>query len=232
MSQKHRTHPRGERRQAFADRIRGVPLDRILCVSLDVSKYFHVVMIHNGLGEIITLDIFLSGFDRLWQAMEEARVRTQSRIVLVRMEPTGHYFENIARHMIKSNYRVTLNNSFAVKQNRDQHKMQGEKTDEIDVAAIGDLLRRRESTSYRPGKGLYLRLQQLDRVRLSRVKIERMLKNRILGHLDRIFPGLVLIGDEATRHYKHLLASDSWSCQTLQLKGVSAPGVGEALGEL
>ncbi len=54
MSKKLRTHLRGERGQAFADRMRGVPLDRILCVSLDVSKYFHVVMILNGLGEIIT----------------------------------------------------------------------------------------------------------------------------------------------------------------------------------
>ena len=220
MSRKQRTHLRGERGQAFADRMRGVSLDRMLCVSLDVSKYFHVVMIHNGLGEIITpmfeIDIFQSGFDRLCQATEAAKERTQAQVVLVGMEPTGHYFENIARRLLEANYRVTLLNSFAVKQNRDQHMMQREKTDEIDVAAIGDLLCRGEGTSYRPAEGLYLRLQQLDRVRLSRVKIERMLKNQILGHLDRIFPGLVLIGKEATRRYTPLFASDIWSCQTLQ----------------
>ena len=54
MSRKQRTHLRGKRGQAFADRIRGIALDHILCVSLDISKYFHVVMIHNGLGEIVT----------------------------------------------------------------------------------------------------------------------------------------------------------------------------------
>ncbi len=132
------------------------------------------------------------------------------------MEPTGHYFENIARALLKANDDVTLLNSFAVKQNRAQHMMQPEKTDEIDVAAIGDLLCRGEGSSYRPAEGLYLRLQQLDRVRLSRVKIERMLKNQILGHLDRIFPGLVLIGKEATQRYTPLFSSDLWSCQTQQ----------------
>ena len=51
MSRKKRTHLRGKRGQAFADKIRGIPLDRILCVSLDIHKYFHVVMLHNALGE-------------------------------------------------------------------------------------------------------------------------------------------------------------------------------------
>jgi hypothetical protein len=68
-----------------------------------------------------------------------------------------------------------LINSFAVKQNRDQQLMRREKTDPIDCAAIGDLLRRGEGTAYQPAIGLYLQLQQLDRLRLSKVKIETML---------------------------------------------------------
>ena len=31
----------------------GVNPEQILCVSLDISKYFHLVMLHNGLGEIV-----------------------------------------------------------------------------------------------------------------------------------------------------------------------------------
>ena len=69
MSRKRRTHLRGKRGQAFADKIRGIPLDRILCVSIDVHKYFHVVMIHNALGKIVTptfeIDIFQAGLNRL-----------------------------------------------------------------------------------------------------------------------------------------------------------------------
>jgi transposase len=195
-------------------------LDRILCVSLDISKYFHVVMMHNGLGEIVTptfeIDIFQTGFEQLCQAIDEAVAQMPAQVVLVGMEPTSHYFENLARHLRQHARPVTLINSYAVKQNRDQQLMRREKTDEIDVAAIGDLLRRGEGTLFRPASGGYLHLQHLDRVRLSKVKIRTMLKNQIVGHLDRIFPGLVLIGQEARQRYTPLFATDFWACRTLQ----------------
>lgn len=220
MSKKHTAHLRGTRGQAFADLTRGISSEHILCVSLDISKYFHVVMIHNGLGEIVTptfeIDIFQSGFDQLCQAMDQARSRTKAQLVLIGMEPTSHYFENLARHLLQRSQPVTLINSFAVKQNREQQLMRREKTDEIDVAAIGDLLRRGEGTPFKPPTGVYLQLQQLDRVRLGKVKIQAMLKNQILGHLDRIFPGLVLLGDEAKVRYTPLFEADFWTCQTLQ----------------
>ena len=166
MSKKRSTHLRGERGQAFANLIRGIPSEQILCVSLDISKYFHVVMIHNGLGEIVKpafeIDFYQSGFDQLCQAIDQAKAETQAQVVLVGMEPTSHYFENLARHLLQRPQPVTLLNSFAVKQNRDQQLMHHEKTDEIDCAAIGDLLRRGEGTPYKPAQGIYLQLQQLD----------------------------------------------------------------------
>ncbi len=220
MSPKARTHLRGERGQTFANQMRGLPPDRILCVSLDIGKYFHVVMIHNALGEIVTptfeIDIFRSGFDRLCGALDEALTRTQAQLVWVGMEPTSHYFENLARHLVARPQPMRLVNTYAVKENRNQQMMRCEKTDEIDVAAIGDLLRRGEGTLFQPITGMYLQLQHLDRIRLSKVKIQTMLKNQMIGHLDRIFPGLVLIGDEAKQRYTPLFATDFWECQTLQ----------------
>jgi len=220
MSKKHVSHLRGERGQAFAELIRGVSAERILCVSIDISKYFHVAMIHNGLGEIVLrpfdVDIYQSGFDQLCQAIERAKAQTQAQVVLVGMEPTSHYFENLARHLLADGQPVKLINSFSVKQNREQQLMRREKSDPIDVAAIGDLLRRGEGTLYQPATGLYLQLQQLDRVRLSKVKIANILKNQIIGHLDRIFPGLVLLDEGAKERYTPLFNVDFWKCQTLQ----------------
>jgi transposase len=220
MSRKKRTHLRGKRGQAFADLIRGVLLEHILCVSIDVHKYFHLVMIHNALGEIVTptfeIDIFQTGFDRLCHAMDEAIARIGAQVVLVGLEPTSHYFENLARHLRQRPQPVTLINSYAVKENRNQQMMHHEKDDDIDTAAIGDLLHRGEGTPYQPAQGIYLQMQHLDRVRLSKVKMQSMVKNQILGHLDRIFPGLVIIGDEAQARYEPLFATDFWSCQTMQ----------------
>jgi transposase len=116
-------------------------------------------MIHNGLGEIVTptfeVDIYQSGFDQLCQAIEHAKTRTHAQVVLVGLEPTSHSFENLARHLLARPQPVTLINSFAVKQNREQQLMRREKTDQIDVAAIGDLLRRGEGTPYKPPTGVY-----------------------------------------------------------------------------
>jgi len=168
---------------------------------VDIGKYFHVGMIHNALGEIVTptfeIDIFQSGFTALCAAIDEASARCRAKVVLTGLEPTGHYFENLARHLRARPQPVTLVNSYAVKQNRSQQMMRREKTDEIDVASVGDLLRRGEGTLYRPASGPYLQLQQLDRTRIAKLKMQTMLKNQILGHLDRIFPGLVLQGEEA-----------------------------------
>lgn len=220
MSRKEKTHIRGERGQAFADKIRGLNLEQILCVSLDISKYFQVVMIHNALGEIVKptfeIDIFKTGFEQLCQAIDEAIDQNQAKLVLVGLEPTGHYFENLARHLDQRPQPVTLINSYAVSQNRKQQMMRREKDDPIDVAAIGDLLRRGEGTVYQPLQGIYLELQQLDRVRQGKVKMRTMLKNQIIGHLDRIFPGLVIIGEAAKERYTPMFATDFWECQTMQ----------------
>ena len=220
MSRKNKTHIRGERGQAFADKIRGLNLEQILCVSLDISKYFQVVMIHNALGEIVTptfeIDIFKTGFEQLCQAIDEAIDHSQAKLVLVGLEPTGHYFENLARHLRQRPQPVTLINSYAVSQNRKQQMMRREKDDPIDVAAIGDLLRRGEGTAYHPLQGIYLELQQLDRVRQGKVKMRTMLKNQIIGHLDRIFPGLVIIGTAAKERYTPMFATDFWECKTMQ----------------
>jgi len=220
MSRKHRKHLQGERGEAFLRLTRGVDPARILCVSLDISKYFHLVMLHNAYGEIVTpafeIDIFRTGFERLCTAIEEATARTQAEVILIGLEPTGHYFENIARHLKACYPNVFLINTWSVAENRTQTGMCYQKTDETDVAAIGDLLRRGEGTPYQPVQDVYLTLQHLDRARIARVKMANALKNQILGHLDRIFPGLVIQGKEAEKRYQPLFASDFWSCQTAQ----------------
>jgi transposase len=220
MKRKQRTHLRGQRGQAFADQIRGIFPEQILCVSIDVSKDFHVVLLHNGLGEIVTpsfeMDIFQTGFVQFCQAIDTAVAAIEAQVILVGMEPTGHYYENLARHIQATGQKVTIINSFAVKENRRQQMMAYEKDDDIDTAAIGDLLRRGEGSPFRPATGIYLQLQQLERARLSEVKVQTMYKNRIIGHLDRIFPGLILTKAATKERYTPLFTTDFWECQTLQ----------------
>ena len=220
MSRKQRKHIRGKRGERFLQIVRGIDRARILCVSLDISKYFHLVMMHNAYGEIVTpsfeIDIFRSGFEHLCQVIDETAALIEAEVVLIGMEPTGHYFENIARHLHARYEHVYLINSLAVKENRAQKMMHYHKTDEEDAAAIGDLLCRGEGTPYRPNKGLYLEMQHIDRVRVAKLKMRSALKNQIIGHLDRIFPGLIITNQEAQKRRRPLFTTDFWSCKMAQ----------------
>ena len=77
------------------------------------------------------IDIFQTGFEQLCQAVDKAVARTDAQVILTGMEPSSHYFENLARHLQQGERPVTLINSFAVKENRDQQMMLYEKDDEI-----------------------------------------------------------------------------------------------------
>jgi transposase len=210
MSRKQRKHIRGKRGEAFLQIVRGVDRARILCVSLDISKYFHVVMMHNAYGEIVTpsfeIDIFRSGFEHLCRVIDGTAAGMEAEVVLIGMEPTGHYFYE----------HVYLVNSLAVKENRGQKLMHREKTDEEDAAAIGDLLCRGEGTPYRPTQGIYLEMQHIDRVRIAKLKMRSALKNQIIGHLDRIFPGMIISHKAAQQRCSPLFTTSFWSCQMAQ----------------
>jgi transposase len=220
MSRKQRKHIRGKRGEAFLQIVRGIDRTRILCVSLDVSKYFHMVMMHNAYGEIVTssfeIDIFRSGFEHVCHVIDETAAGIEAEVVLIGMEPTGHYFENIARHLHARYAHVYLVNSLAVKENRRQKMMHYEKTDQEDAAAIGDLLCRGEGTPYRPSQGIYLEMQHIDRVRIAKLKMRSALKNQIIGHLDRIFPGMIISHKAAQQRYSPLFTTPFWSCQMAQ----------------
>jgi transposase len=218
MSKRQR-HLQGHRGETFLGLIRGVPQEQIVCVSIDVHKYYHKVLIHNAYGEILvpsfSIDTFQSGFDHLCSVVDEIVVEAEVRVLFIGMEPTGHYFENLARHLLKRYPHIRLVNSYAVKENRDQKMLRRLKTDAIDLGAIGDLVIRNECFPYQPLEGVYLCLQNWVRFRDAKVKARTALKNQIIGHLDRIFPGLVRPNKKAQGDHPPLF-SRFWENETAQ----------------
>jgi len=204
-------HLQGRRGQEFLHMIQGVPRDRIIGVSIDVHKYYHLILIHDGYGRVLmpsfSVDIFQSGFAQLCQVIDQAVAQADAEVLLIGMEPTGHYFENLARHLLPRYPHVRLVNSYAVKQNRNQKMLRAQKDDEIDLAAIGDLLLRNESFPCQPLTEDYLRLQHWVRFRKAKIKSRTALRNQVIGHLDRIFPGLVRPKKEAQGDHPPLFAS-------------------------
>jgi len=212
-------HVQGRHGEEFVELIRDVPRDQVLCVSIDVHKYYHQVMMHNQYGEIVCpsfrIDIFRSGYERLCAEIDRAMEETAAQVLFIGMEPTGHYFENLAFHLKDRYPHVRLVNSSAVKSNREQKMLRRQKTDEIDLAAIGDLVLRNECFTYRPLSGVHLQLQYWVRDREAKIRMRSSLKNQIIGHLDRIFPGLVRRNKDACGDHPALFSS-FWESQTGQ----------------
>lgn len=63
---------------------------------------------------------------------------------------------------------------------------------------------------------LYLKMEHLSQVQLNKVKMRTGLKNQIIGHMGRIFQGVVIKGRVARECYEPLFVTDFWSCRTLQ----------------
>jgi transposase len=217
---KHKKHIQGRRGEAFVKLVRDVPRDRIGCVSIDVHKYYHQVMIHNDYGEILVpsfrIDIFQSGFDRLCEGIDEAVAEHGIQVLFVGMEPTGHYYENLARHLDRRYPHLRLVNSYAVKENRKQSMLRTEKTDDIDLGAIGDLVLRNQCFPYQPLSEEHLCLQHWVRFREAKVKTRTAMRNQVIGHLDRIFPGLARPNHRPEWGGLPMLFANLWQCKTAQ----------------
>jgi len=220
MSKKrNQRHVQGPRGEAFLRLTRGVHREQIVCVSIDVHKYYHKVMLLNGYQEILIpsfkIDIFRSGFQQLCETIDRVVAEVEAKVLFIGMEPTGHYFENLAQHLLSRHPHVRLVNTFAVSQNRGQKMNPKLKTDEIDLGSIGDLVLRNECFPYQPLSGDHLHLQTGVRFRRAKVKARTALRNQIIGHLDRIFPGLVRPNKDAQGDHPALFAK-FWENQTAQ----------------
>jgi len=208
-------HLQGRRGEVFLELTRDVPPDQVICTAVDVHKYYHRVMLVNGRQEVLVpsfnVDTFQSGYDQLCAVIDETIARTQAKVLFIGMEPTGHYFENLARHLLDRYPNVRLVNSYAVSKNRDQKMLRNQKDDDIDLCSIADLILRNNCFPFQPLCQEYLRLQNWVRFHKAKVKARTALMNQIIGHLDRIFPGLV-----ATQEDQPKLFADFWTNQTAQ----------------
>jgi hypothetical protein len=75
------------------------------------------------------------------------------------------------------------------------------------------VLREGHGRPYRPPSGVYLTLYHLERYRLAREQAATRLKNQIIGHVDRLYPGLVVRDRDAAQRLKPMFR-DMWTAKT------------------
>lgn len=196
-----------KKKQHFLELIEGVPREKILFFPVDISKDFHVSLLHSidcqPLTEYFSFSASRVGFESFANRIEQVLVQREPQVIIVGMEPTNVYYEGLL-HQLRQRYasRATVRfelgivNPAAVKLNREQHSLRFQKSDQIDTAAIGELLTRGLYTPAYFATPLALQIRELARAINDYERDHWRLWNRLLVTVERVFPNLLIEYEE------------------------------------
>jgi transposase len=202
----------------FRQRWQAVPAAQWRCIGIDVGKYEHVAVAYDGLGQLLAgpLRFGIRTVDyQTFFAWVAGVMPDPAAPPLFALEPTGHYYEQLV-YELANRYgpqQVYIVQPTDVARRRADWNQGTFKNDAVDAAVISELLRQGHGRPYQPAAGAYLSLEQLERYRWAREQASTRLKNQIVGHVDRLYPGLVMSDKPAAARYAPLLRS-LWATDT------------------
>ena len=206
--------------ERFRQRMQGRTAESWRCVGVDVGKYEHVAVVTDGWDKLLCapfrFSLYQDDCERFFAKVDHLSAGT-GHPPLTAMEPTGHYYEPLANQASQryGQAQVFLVQSHDVAERRKTWNKGTFKNDEVDACIIAQVLREGHGRPYRPPAGAYLTLYHLERYRLAQEQTATRLKNQIIGHLDRLYPGLLVRNREMAKTY-HPLFRDIWTTETPQ----------------
>lgn len=183
-------HIQGKNGSRWATFIREVGVENLLLVAVDAAKYTHKGLICTFYGDILVrpfeFDASVTGFEKLKNLIKGEMKRHDMKEVVIGMETTGHYYEDLVRASNKEGYRVRIINAATTAKEREA-LLNWSKTDNLDLMAIIQSMIHGRGTSNELATGKEHDLQKLTRARRELVKEQTAVKNAIRVHLDHIF---------------------------------------------
>lgn len=158
-------------------------------VGIDVSKYKHDCFITNEAGEVIkdtfSFDNTGTGFKQFFDVMSSLGDPKQIKVGL---ESTGHYMNNLMKHLSVKGYSFTVINPIIVARFRSSTTLRRIKTDTIDARLIAQYLSTVDFKSYHLQVYHYPELKSLTRMRDRLVKQRSLYLVMLTNQLDLVFP--------------------------------------------
>jgi len=183
-------HIQGENGSQWAKFIREMGSDHLLFVAVDAAKYTHKAQFSNYYGDILgnpfAFDASLTGFEKLKKNVQKAKTQYGLKVVVIGIETTGHYYEDLTLHSRSEGYFVRIINSSITNEER-KALLNSSKTDNLDLSAILVAMIHGRGTFNELPTGDPHRLQRLTRARRELVQQRTALQNQIHAYVDRIF---------------------------------------------
>lgn len=158
-------------------------------LGIDVAKKSHrtVILDREGekLGKSFSFDNSQEGMELLLLEVKKRKIPTKE--ILIGMEATGNYWENLYTFLTNKQFKIILLNPYQVSKFR-QALGKKAKTDDIDALVIAGLLRSNEyRASYVPPENIE-DLRELTKLRYEFMKDQKNYKRQAMSLLNLVFP--------------------------------------------
>ncbi|MGO1820514.1 MAG: IS110 family transposase [Senegalia sp. (in: firmicutes)] len=167
--------------------------DETLIIGVDIAKEFHVARAQDIRGvefrKSIKFNNSLQGYAEFENWIKEIKLAENKNHVIIGMEPTGHYWLNIARYLKdKEEFSVVTVNPMHVKKIKELDDNNQTKTDKKDAKIIAQLVKDARYSTPNLLEGNYEELRNAKNLRQVVVKDLNRTKNQIHNWLDKYFP--------------------------------------------
>jgi len=157
-------------------------------VGIDTSKNNHQVSFLNQtrVKEDLKVGNDRSGFEELIERLESYKEKGYR--IKVACEPTGHYWENLGRHLKEKDFTVELVNPYHTSCYKELLDNSPQKDDKKDSQIISQLIKDDRTLNDNLPEAPYAELRELTHLREDLLKDRNRLKNKLHKWLDRHFP--------------------------------------------
>jgi transposase len=167
-------------------------LTETLIVGVDIASRAHYARVFDcrGIeyGEVLRFTNDLEGFETLHEWLQKLCIEHGKDHVVMGMEPTEHYWFNLAEYALRCGLELALVNPFHVKCCKELDDNAPTKNDRKDPKTIAMLVKDgRYATPYLPG-GVYGELRTAMTSRRRILKRLNVVKNQVRRWLDIYFP--------------------------------------------
>ncbi|MGV2446181.1 UNVERIFIED_CONTAM: IS110 family transposase, partial [Bacillus sp. ATCC 13368] len=165
-----------------------------LVVGVDIAQHVHVARAVNFRGIVVGKPLSFEnneeGFTRLLNWIQERKQIKNLDTTIVGMEPTGHYWINLSKWLVKQNMDVVTVNPHHVKRNKENRDNTQSKSDKKDALVIADMVKNGYYAFVRSTSESFEKLRVLMANRDVIVKRLVSSINQINRWVDVVFPEL------------------------------------------
>jgi transposase len=164
-----------------------------LIIGIDMAKEMHVAQATNFRGIIVSkrhlpFSNSIEGFEKLSRWMNELQQKYRLKKLIIGMEPTGHYWFNLANWLSDKGLHVVMVNPATTKRNKENRDNSPSKNDPKDALVIADAVSRGFYYEYTRQSLVFQRIKTIMSDREFWVTYSVRLQNRIIRWLDIRFP--------------------------------------------